>query len=109
MGKVQFPADVVSDIIKSVIREVFEQAKDVYPEIFAEKWAALIEEKVLWNLSKLNNPFNYIVCCAIMQKNGAGLHCISSCYWDDSTDGSCTIRWENFYLNCIVTVYGMSI
>ncbi len=28
----------------------------------------------------------------ILQKNGAGLHTASSCYWDNSTDGSCTVR-----------------
>ena len=26
---------------------------------------------------------------------GAGLHTAASCYWDDSTDGSRTGRWEN--------------
>ena len=24
-----------------------------------------------------------------MQKNGAGLHTASSCFWDNQTDGSC--------------------
>lgn len=27
------------------------------------------------------------VTCVVMQKNGAGLHMASSCYWDSSTDG----------------------
>lgn len=27
----------------------------------------------------------------IMQKNGAGLHTASSCYWNNETDGSCTV------------------
>ena len=27
------------------------------------------------------------VTCVIMQKNGAGLHTASSCYWDNTTDG----------------------
>lgn len=27
------------------------------------------------------------VTCVIMQKNGAGLHTASSCFWDSSTDG----------------------
>ena len=29
----------------------------------------------------------YAVTCVIMQKNGAGLHTASSCFWDNSTDG----------------------
>lgn len=27
----------------------------------------------------------------IMQKNGAGLHTASSCFWNNDTDGSCTV------------------
>ena len=44
-----------------------------------------------------------------MQKNGAGLHTASSCYWDNSTDGSCTVRWENKTMYCIVSVFGLAI
>lgn len=29
----------------------------------------------------------FLVTCVIMQKNGAGLHTASSCYWDNATDG----------------------
>lgn len=29
----------------------------------------------------------FAVTCIIMQKNGAGLHTASSCFWDNSTDG----------------------
>lgn len=31
------------------------------------------------------------VTCVIMQKNGAGLHTASSCFWDSSTDGTVSI------------------
>lgn len=103
----------------------------------------------------------HTVTCVIMQKNGAGLHTASSCFWDNSTDGknhlykwscphhgskypklqvymlsssssfsvgcdkkkarvlstiysfwptgSCTIRWENKTMYCIVTVFGLAI
>ncbi|KAG5463449.1 MAG: hypothetical protein BJ554DRAFT_7424 [Olpidium bornovanus] len=30
------------------------------------------------------------VTCIIMQKNGAGLHTASSCFWDNSSDGRCS-------------------
>ena len=29
----------------------------------------------------------FVVTSVIMQKNGAGLHTASSCYWDNTTDG----------------------
>lgn len=31
--------------------------------------------------------FVFTVTCVIMQKNGAGLHTASSCFWDNTTDG----------------------
>jgi dynein light chain Tctex-type 1 len=44
-----------------------------------------------------------------MEKHGAGLHTASSCYWDSTNDGSCTVRWENKHLYTIVSVFGLSI
>ena len=44
-------------------------------------------EVCLKRLTALNKPFKYVVTCVIMQKNGAGLHTASSCYWDNTTDG----------------------
>jgi dynein light chain Tctex-type 1 len=49
------------------------------------------------------------VSCVIMQKNGAGLHTASSCFWDNQTDGSCTVRQEYKTMYCIVTVFGLGI
>lgn len=53
--------------------------------------------------------FYLSVTCAIMQKNGAGFHAASSCYWDNMTDGSCTVRWENKTMYVIVSVFGLAI
>ncbi|KAL7059322.1 hypothetical protein AAHC03_012992 [Spirometra sp. Aus1] len=76
---------------------------------------------ILNQLTKLGKPFKYIgntqvillnyilVTCVIMQKCGAGLHTASSCYWDNTTDGSCTVRWENKSMYFIVTVFGLAI
>ena len=51
------------------------------------QWTNGVVESCLASLTKLQKPFKYIVTCVIMQKNGAGLHTASSCYWDNSTDG----------------------
>ena len=72
-------------------------------------WCSLTVEHCLKRLTALNKPFKYIVTCVIMQKNGAGLHTSSSCYWDNSTDGSRTVRWENKSMYCIATVFGVAI
>uniref|UniRef100_A0A671N251 Uncharacterized protein n=1 Tax=Sinocyclocheilus anshuiensis TaxID=1608454 RepID=A0A671N251_9TELE len=49
-------------------------------------------ESSLSQLTKLGKPFNDMYHTT---KNGAGLQTASSCFWDNSTDGSCTVRWEN--------------
>lgn len=40
---------------------------------------------------------------------GAGLHTAASCYWDNTTDGSRTVRWENKTMYCITTVFGLAL
>ncbi|GIX66810.1 dynein light chain Tctex-type 1 [Caerostris extrusa] len=96
----QFPGNDVVDTVKAVINEVFEEVTDNSDiELLAEQWASTVDEKTVWNLSKLNKPFKYIVTCAVVQKNGAGLQMGMSCFWNNNTDGCCTIRWENsFYV-----------
>ena len=60
-------------------------------------------------LANMNKPMKYVCTTLIMQKNGAGLHTASSCFWDNNTDGSRTIRWENKSIYCITTVFGLAI
>uniref|UniRef100_A0A2I3HCA2 Dynein light chain Tctex-type 1 n=1 Tax=Nomascus leucogenys TaxID=61853 RepID=A0A2I3HCA2_NOMLE len=72
------------------------------------QWTTNVEQ-TLSQLPKLGKPFKYIVTCVIIQKNGAGSHTASSCFWDSSTDGSYTVRWENKTMYCIVGAFGLSI
>ena len=94
-------------------------------------WSSSIMDTCLQSLVKLQKPFKYIgnnnpqthfvllmliqllysitVTCVVVQKNGAGVHTASSCFWDNTTDGSCTVRWENKTMYCIVSVFGLSI
>ena len=56
-----------------------------------------------------DSSVQYVATAIIMQKTGAGLQSASSCYWDNQTDGSCTVRWENKTMYCIVSVFGLAI
>ena len=73
------------------------------------RWTADVVDQLLTELTNLDKPFKYIVQAVchsirsigiisrifeqvIMQKSGAGLHTASSCFWDNTTDGSCTLR-----------------
>ena len=44
-------------------------------------------ENSIKKLKELNKPFKYIVTAVLMQKNGAGLHTATSCFWDNTSDG----------------------
>ena len=97
----------MSNIIKESIENTI--GGNGYAHAKVSQWTNAVVESCLASLTKLQKPFKYIVTCVLMQKNGAGLHTASSCYWDNSTDGSCTVRWENKTMYCIVSVFGLAI
>lgn len=105
--EVQFVVDEVSHIIKVAIDETIRGS--AYQHSKVNQWTNSIVENILSQLTKYEKPFKYIVTCFIMQKTGAGLHTASSCYWDNTTDGSCTVRWENKTMYCIVSVFGLAL
>lgn len=102
-----FVVEDVSNIVKECIENTI--GVNSYHQNKVSQWTSNVVELCLDNLSQLCRPFKYIVTAVIMQKNGAGLHTASSCFWDNNTDGSCTLRWENKTLYCIVTVFGLAI
>lgn len=103
----QFVVDDVSKIIKEAIEVSI--GGNTYQHNKVNQWTSNVVEGCLGNLTKLQKPYKYIVTCTIMQKNGAGLHTASSCFWDNVTDGSCTVRWENKTMYCIVSVFGLAL
>nr|XP_033791426.1 dynein light chain Tctex-type 1-like isoform X2 [Geotrypetes seraphini] len=102
-----FIVDEVSLIIKEAIENTV--GGSAYQQNRVNRWSISIVEATLSHLAKLEKPFKYIVNCVIMQKNGAGMHKASACFWDNSTDGSCTVKWENKTMYCIVSAYGLGI
>uniref|UniRef100_UPI00398ECCC2 dynein light chain Tctex-type 1-like n=1 Tax=Pristiophorus japonicus TaxID=55135 RepID=UPI00398ECCC2 len=102
-----FVADDVSTIIKEAVENTI--GGSAYQHHKVNQWTGAVVEQCLNQLTKLAKPFKYIVTCVIMQKNGAGLHTASSCFWDNSVDGSCTVRWENKTMYCIVSTFGLGV
>ncbi|XP_069014279.1 dynein light chain Tctex-type 1 isoform X1 [Embiotoca jacksoni] len=113
MSAFQTEEEIVFDVeeARKVIKESVEAVigENAYQHNRVNQWSSSVMEQCLSQLSKLGKPFKYIVNCAIMQKNGAGLQAVSSCFWDTCTDGFCTVRWENTSMYCIVTVFGLAI
>ncbi|KAI2665674.1 Dynein light chain Tctex-type 1 [Labeo rohita] len=92
-----FVVDEVSSIVKESLEAVI--GRNPYEHKRVNQWTSSVVEQCL----------GQIITCIIMQKNGAGLQSASSCFWDNTTDGSCTVRWENKHLYCIVSVFGLAI
>lgn len=80
-----FDIDEVKGIIDASIDPVLGQ--QVYAPKRVSDWTSAIVESVLKSLQTANKPFKYVVTCIIMQKNGAGLHTASTCFWDTKSDG----------------------
>ncbi|XP_064216569.1 dynein light chain Tctex-type 1 isoform X1 [Aotus nancymaae] len=81
-----FVVDEVSNIVKEAIESAI--GGNAYQHSKVNQWTTNVVEQTLSQLTKLGKPFKYIVTCVIMQKNGAGLHTASSCFWDSSTDAT---------------------
>ncbi|KAJ8252748.1 hypothetical protein GJAV_G00205130 [Gymnothorax javanicus] len=105
--EVSFSPDEASNLVKECIESIIGGLD--YNQGKVGQWTASIVEQSLTHLVKQGKPFKYIVSCAVMQKSGAGLHTACSCYWDTSTDGSCTVRWENRTMYCVVSVFAVAV
>ncbi|KAI7804309.1 dynein light chain Tctex-type 1-like [Triplophysa rosa] len=102
-----FVVEEITTIIKETVESTI--GNSPFQHNRTNRWTSSIVESSLNQLSKLGKPFKYIVTCIIMQRNGAGLHTANSCFWDNAIDGSCTVRWENNTVYCIVSVFGLVI
>jgi len=106
-GPQNFEYDEVKQMIEQSIDPVL--GKQTFVSRKVHDWTSSIVESVLKSLQAANKPFKYVVTCIIMQKNGAGLHTASTCFWDTKTDGSCSVRWDNATMHAIVTVFALHI
>uniref|UniRef100_A0AAQ4NRN7 Dynein light chain Tctex-type 3 n=2 Tax=Gasterosteus aculeatus aculeatus TaxID=481459 RepID=A0AAQ4NRN7_GASAC len=102
-----FNCEEADSIVKECIEAVV--GADDYSQSLVNKWTAGIVERCLTQLVKQGKAYKYIVTCAVMQKTGAGLHTANSCYWDTAMDGSCTVRWENRTMYCVVSVFAVAV
>lgn len=102
-----FVAEDVSNVIKECLDNTLQSQQ--YDADMVPQWTNECLESCIRRLTTLSKPFKYIVTCLILQKTGAGLHTAASCFWDSSTDGSRTVRWENKSMYCICSVFGLAL
>lgn len=102
-----FDKNEVSNIIKGALDECI--GNSIYNHSKVNTWLSNVIDSIIESLIKLQKAYKYIVTGTIVQKNGAGLHTASSCLWDSNTDGSCTLRWDNNTMYCIISVFGLAV
>lgn len=75
----------------------------------AQNLTSQISDLVIKWLTNANKNFKYIVNCLIMQKAECGLNISGSCYWDNDTDGSLTVKHETESMIAIVNVFACAL
>ncbi|XP_077204737.1 dynein light chain Tctex-type 1 isoform X3 [Paroedura picta] len=76
-----FIVDEVSNIIKEAIEGTI--GGNAYLHSKVNQWTTSVVEQILSQLTKLGKPFKYV--------------------------GTCTVRWENKTMYCIVSAFGLAI
>uniref|UniRef100_A0A8D2JPB4 Dynein light chain Tctex-type 3 n=1 Tax=Sciurus vulgaris TaxID=55149 RepID=A0A8D2JPB4_SCIVU len=100
--EVGFNADEAHNIVKECVDGVL--GGEDYNQNNINQWTASIVEQSLTHLVKLGKAYKYIVTCAVVQRSAYGFHTASSCFWDTTSDGTCTVRWENRTMNYRVSL-----
>lgn len=131
IDQVNFIPETVEPIAATIIDQVLKDK--MYNEALVQKWIDEICSRITKDLVDMNKPFKYLglsasdcfvvvfliflwlVSCAIMQKNGAGLHSAYSCFWDRTLDNTVIVKWPsekkkdpNARVVCIVTIFGVA-
>ena len=74
-----------------------------------DAWGKDVIEFTLKSLAEMKKPFKFIVTCTFMQKTGAGLTASFNALWDNSRDGTFSMKNENDAVVCVTTVYWVKI
>ena len=85
----EFVSEEVIQVIKSCIESTL--SNTVYNKEKLNGWCNRVVEGCIKGVLKMDKPFKYIVTCIIMQKNGAGLTTTATCFWDQMSDGACSV------------------
>ena len=101
----RFVDEEAAAIVKEAMRVTLENRH--FQEKKLKEWMSEVTERTLSELARLAKPFKYVVTCLITQKSGAGLHMSNAFRWHPSTDGTCTVKWENESMYCAVIVDGL--
>uniref|UniRef100_G1RJ44 Dynein light chain Tctex-type 1 n=1 Tax=Nomascus leucogenys TaxID=61853 RepID=G1RJ44_NOMLE len=95
-----FVVDEVSNIVKEAIESAI--GGNAYQHSKVNQWTTNVVEQTLSQLTKLGKPFKYIV-----KRRPPAFPALNAALFPPA--GSCTVRWENKTMYCIVSAFGLSI
>ncbi|GLD94067.1 hypothetical protein PINS_up002678 [Pythium insidiosum] len=99
--------DDVSAIVQDAVLSTLEG--NTYDHAKVNDWINQMTTACIDDLRKLSTNFKFIVTCFLRQKKGAGVECCSVAYWDEKSDGACTVSWENATISVVLKVYGLAL
>jgi len=105
-----FDINQIKFLIKDILHDKFDRSQFECEQI--RQWNDEILNEIINRLTQIQSKqihqqMKYIATIIIGEK--AGLHTSVSCFWDGTTDGCVTVKWENQNLFLIVTVFGLAI
>jgi Tctex-1 family len=97
-----------NEITRSVnkIVQSFFTGKD-YSSEDAQTWSESVSEEVAKALKGFDDKYKYCVVTIILQKADPGISLSSCCYWDNITDTSFALSYENNTMHGIVTCFSL--
>lgn len=102
-------ADDASVICDDVIASIF-QRESRYDHAKVPILVSSISDQVVQRLTQeAKLPRKYVALVSILQKNGAGIHTVSSCSWNAVSDACYVHKAENKAMYCLVTIYGITV
>ena len=103
----EFNVEDIEIIAKKAVATIL--IDQIYNNKKVNEWTNAIVTSCLKDLQNYARPFKYVITCLIMQNNGAGLNSSASMVWDKTKDGYCKVTWDNDTINCLVTIFGVSV
>ena len=74
----------------------------------AQSWCDVINAEIIKSLNPQQRGFKFIIHSTISKKGEASLHFSNQFLWNQKTDGSIFVKYENATLKCFVSLYGIA-
>ncbi|XP_042777029.1 LOW QUALITY PROTEIN: dynein light chain Tctex-type 3-like [Panthera onca] len=105
--KAGFNADEANNILKEHMNRTF-SGEDYNRKNINQQTASIVEQ-TLTHLVMLGNAYKYVVTYAVVHRSAYGFHTASCCFGGATSDGTCSVRWEDRTMNCVVNVSTIAI